>query len=289
MFRRIKSGWRLTKKSWSVFRDNPGLIRFVVASGILSLLAVTVVVGPGLYLIDAESQVVGVILAAVGFYLAAYISIFFAIGLAHSADRLMQGETVSFREGMAVAGSRASAAAGWAFVSVVVMTIIRAIQERFGIAGAIFGGLAAAAWGIFTFLAIPVIAIEGTGPVGTLKRCASLVRSKWGEQVTGTVTIGAAVGLFGVLPAVLLIVAGIALWATSGVGGAVLIGIGLVVLVIALLIQQVLSTIFGVALYRYVADEKAIGAFTTEDLESAVRTDGGGAASGGPVTSASTV
>jgi len=289
MFRKIKSGWRLTKKSWGVFKDNPGLIRFAIASGILSLLVVALVVGPGLYLIDAESQVIGGILVAVGIYLAAYISIYFAVGLAHSADRLMQGEESSFREGMAVAGSRASAAAGWAFVSVVVMTIIRAIQERFGIAGAIFGGLAAAAWGIFTFLAIPVIAIEGTSPIGTLKRCASLVKSKWGEQITGTATIGAAVGLFGMLPAVLLIVAGIALWATSGVGGAVLIAVGLVVLVVALLIQQVLSTIFGVALYRYVADEKAIGAFTVEDMESAVRTKDGGATPGGPVTSASTV
>ncbi|MEX0620331.1 MAG: DUF6159 family protein [Solirubrobacterales bacterium] len=289
MFKRIKSGWRLTRKSWGVFRDNPGLIRFAVASGILSLLAVALVVGPGLYLIDAESQVIGGILVAVGIYLAAYISIYFAIGLAHSADRLMQGEETSFREGMAVAGSRASAAAGWAFVSVVVMTIIRAIQERFGIAGAIFGGLAAAAWGILTFLAVPVIAIEGTGPIKTLKRCAHLVKSRWGEQITGTVTIGAAVALLGILPGILMIVAGVALWATSGVGGAILIAVGLVVLVIAALIQQVLTTIFGVALYRYVADEKAIGAFTVEDMESAVRTKGGGATPGGPVTSASTI
>jgi hypothetical protein len=289
MFRRIKSGWQLTKKSWGVFRSNPGLVRFAIASGVLSLLAVVLVVGPGLYLIDAESQVIGVILVAVGIYLAAYISIYFAIGLAHSADRLMQGEAVTFGEGMAVAGSRAGAAAGWAFVSVVVMTIVRAIQERFGVAGAIVGGLAAAAWGVFTFLAIPVIAIEGTGPITTLKRCAHLVKSRWGEQVTGTVTIGAAVALFGILPGVLLIVGGVALWATSGVGGAALIAAGLVIVVIAALIQQVLSTIFGVALYRYVADEQAVGTFTTEDLEGAVRTKGIGGSGRGPVTSNSTI
>lgn len=287
MFRRIKSGWKLTKKSWGVFREDPGLVKFAIASGLLSLLVVAVVIGPGLYLIDQESQVAGGILVAVGFYLAAYVSIYFAIGLAHSADRRMAGEPVSFREGMAVAGSRASNAAGWAFVSVVVMTIIRAIQERFGIFGAIFGGLAAAAWGVLTFLAIPVIAIEGTGPIETIKRCAQLVKSRWGEQITGVVTIGAAVALFGFLPAILLIFAGIALWATSGAGGAALIGLGLVVLVVAGLIQQVLSTIFGVALYRYVAEEKAVGGFTTEDLEGAVRSKGGSGR--GPVVSNSTI
>lgn len=287
MFKRIKSGWQLTKKSWGVFHDEPGLVKFAIASGLLSLLVVAVVVGPGLYLIDSESQVIGVILVAVGIYLATYISIYFAIGLAHNADRRMQGEPASFREGMAVASSRAGAAAGWAFVSVVVMTIIRAIQERFGIAGAIVGGLAGAAWGVLTFLAIPVIAIEGTGPITTLKRCGHLVKSRWGEQVTGTITIGAAVALFGVLPGVLLIVGGVALWASSGVGAAVLIGLGLIVLVIAALIQQVLSTIFGVALYRYVAEEKAVGGFTTEELETAVKTKGG--LGGGPATSASTI
>jgi hypothetical protein len=287
VFRRIKSGWKLTKKSWGVFREDPGLVKFAIASGLLSLLVVAVVIGPGLYLIDQESQVAGGILVAVGFYLAAYVSIYFAIGLAHSADRRMAGEPVSFREGMAVAGSRASNAAGWAFVSVVVMTIIRAIQERFGIFGAIFGGLAAAAWGVLTFLAIPVIAIEGTGPIETIKRCAQLVKSRWGEQITGVVTIGAAVALFGFLPAILLIFAGIALWATSGAGGAALIGLGLVVLVVAGLIQQVLSTIFGVALYRYVAEEKAVGGFTTEDLDGAVRSKGGSGR--GPVVSNSTI
>lgn len=290
MFRRIKSGWKLTKTSWAIFRGDLGLVRFAIASGLLSLLVVAVVIGPGLYLIDQESQVLGGILVAVGAYLAAYISIYFAVGLAHSADRQMAGEPVSFREGMAVAGSRASQAAGWAFVSVVVMTIIRAIQERFGVFGAIFGGLAAAAWGILTFLAIPVIAIEGTGPVATLKRCAHLVKSRWGEQITGVVTIGAAVALFGILPALLLIAGGIALWASSGVGGGALIGAGLVILVIAALIQQVLSTIFGVALYRYVAEEKAVGAFSMEDLDGAVRTKGGSGSSGqGPVVSNSTI
>jgi hypothetical protein len=286
MFRRIKSGWQLTKKSWGVFREDPGLVRFAIASGLLSLLALAVLAGPGLYLIEVGPEAVGVILVAVGIYMAAFISTYFMIGLAHSADRRMQGESATFGEGMSVASSRAGAAAGWAFVSVVVMTVIRAIQERFGIAGAILGGLAGAAWGVLTFLAIPVIAIEGTGPVATLKRCGNLVKSRWGEQITGVVAIGAAVALFGILPGVLMIFGGVMLWATTGVGGAVLIAVGLVVLVIAALIQQVLSTIFGVALYRYVAEEKAVGGFTSEELESAVRTKGGFA---GPGRTASTI
>jgi len=44
-----------------------------------------------------------------------------------------------------------------------------------------------------------------------------------------------------------------------------------VILIIAALIQQSLATIFGVALYRYVAGQEAVGGFTEEELQSAVR------------------
>ena len=56
------------------------------------------------------------------------------------------------------------------------------------------------AWSLVTFLAVPVIAIEGTGPLETLKRSASIFRQRWGQQITGNIAIGAAVFLFGVLP-----------------------------------------------------------------------------------------
>lgn len=269
--KRIKAGWQLTKKSWRVLSDSPGLVRFPLIGGLIALLITIVLIGPGLYLLEDGNSAPGAILAAVGIYLAAFATFYFAVGLAHNADRQMHGETATFGDGMALASSRMGAIAGWAFVATVVMTIIRAIQERFGIAGAIVGGLAGAAWGILTFLAVPVIALEGTGPIETIKRCASLVKSRWGEQIAGTIAIGGIVFLVGFLPATLLIVAGGALWTVSGIGGAILIAVGVLVLVVAALVQQSLATIFGVALYRYVAGQEAVGGFTEQELESAVR------------------
>lgn len=278
MFERIKRGWRLTKKSWAVLRTEPGMIRFPIVAGIASLVFAVLFLVPGLYFIDSGPEFVGIVLIAIGTYLIAFLNYYFAVGLAAAADRRMRGEESSFSAGMAVASSRMGPIAGWAFVATVVMTVLRAIQERFGVAGAIFGSLAAAAWGLVTFLAVPVIAFEGTGPLGTIKRCGSLLKSRWGEQITGTVTIGGAVFLFGVLPGMALIAAGIAIWATTGIGGAVLIAAGAVILIIAALVQQALSTIFGVALYRYTADGEAVAAFTPEDMEGAVHRKGGGPA-----------
>ncbi|MGA7396217.1 MAG: DUF6159 family protein [Solirubrobacterales bacterium] len=289
MFKRIKSGWQLTKKSWSVLSSEPGLIKFPIAGGLAGLLVAIVLIGPGIYFYSEGPMALGIVLGAVGVYLAAFVTFYFSVGLAHNADEQMRGNQATFGAGMNHASTRMSQIAGWAFVSTVVMTIIRAIQERFGVLGAILGGLAGAAWGILSFLAIPVIAIEGTGPIATLKRCGHLVRSRWGEQITGTIAIGGAVFLFGMLPAILLVVAGVAVFASSAAGGGILIGIGVIVFIIAALVQQALSTIFGVALYRYVAGEEVVGSFTREEMESAVRTKGNKGAGGMPGTAPSTI
>ena len=77
--------------------------------------------------------------------------------------------------------------------------------------------------------------------------------------------------LYGILPALLLIVVGFVIWPTVGVAGGALVVIGALVLCVALLISKALNGIFGVALYRYALDGQVLGGFTQEDLESAVR------------------
>ena len=120
-----------------------------------------------------------------------------------------------------------------------------------------------------------MIAFEGTGPIETLKRSSSLFRQKWGQQVTGNIAIGGAVFLFGMLPSILLVVAGVLIWASAGFVGALLVILGVIGFAVSAVISSALSGIFGVALYRYALDGNAVGGFTAEELESAVRTKGG--------------
>lgn len=94
--------------------------------------------------------------------------------------------------------------------------------------GEIAGRVLAVGWSLITFLAVPVIALEGAGPLATLKRSASLFRSRWGQQVTGNVAIGAAVFLFGMLPSILLIVIAFSIWASASFLGALLLVIGVI-------------------------------------------------------------
>jgi hypothetical protein len=77
------------------------------------------------------------------------------------------------------------------------------------------------------------------------------------------------------LPSILLVVAGVLVWASSGFAGALLVILGVIGFAISALISSALSGIFGVALYRYATDGEAVGGFTAEELESAVKTKGG--------------
>ena len=271
---RIKRGWGLTKKSWGLLRGNPALLRFPLYGGAATILCAIVVVGPGLYLIEDDQTVFGGVLAVIGFYLLALIGIYFSVGLAAAADMIFRGQEATVADGLAVSRTRLSQIAGWAAVSTTIGLVLSALENQ-GLAGQIAGRLLAIGWSLITFLAVPVIALEGTGPFATLKRSSSLFKSRWGAQVTGNIAIGGAVFLFGVLPSGLLIFAGFLVWASASFAGALLLVIGVIGLAISILVSSALSNIFGVALYRYALDGEPVGGFTAEELNSAVRTKGG--------------
>ncbi len=283
---RMRRGWALTKKSWVLLREHRALIRFPLYGAAATILMAVIVLGPGLYLIADQKAAVGAPLAVIGFYLLAVIGIYFSVGLAAAADMIFRGQEATVADGLAVSRSRLSQIAGWAAVSTVVAIVLSLLENQGGLAGAIFGRLLDIGWSLITFLAVPVIALEGTGPFETLKRSASLFKSRWGQQVTGNIAIGGAVFLLGVLPAAVLIVLGIAIWSSTDFGGALLVVIGAIGLAIALLIARALSGIFGVALYRYALDGEALGGFSAEDLDSAVRKKRG---RGGPGPAPTTV
>ena len=273
--RRIRRGWELSKKSWALLRAHPALGRFPLYGGVAVILCAVIVIGPGLFLIDDGKVAFGGPLAVIGYYLLALIGFYFSVGLAAAADMIFRGEEATVADGLAVSRSRFSQIAGWAALSAFVGLILSALQNQGGIFGQVLGRVLAVSWALITFLAAPVIAFEGTGPVETLKRSSSLFRSKWGQQVTGNIAIGGAVFLFGMLPSILLVVAGILIWSSAGFVGALLVILGVIGFAIAALISSALSGIFGVALYRYAIGDEALGGFTAEELESAVRNRGG--------------
>jgi hypothetical protein len=274
---RIKQGWALTKKSWALLRSHRELFRFPIYGVLCGIVIVVVSVGPGLYLINDGQRVIGGVITAIGLYLSSFVVVYFGVALAATADAIFHGRHATTADGFAIANERLGAIAGWAAVAALVGTLISLLQQSGSIGEAIIGTLVGAAWSLITFLAVPVIAFEGTGPWATLKRSTRLFKERWAGQITGNVAIGGIVGLLGVLPAVGLIALGAYLWASDSGNadvavGAVLVLIGVVLLVASMLIIQAMKGIFGVALYRFASTGEVTSGFTEADLNSAVRT-----------------
>lgn len=286
---RIKRGWALTKKSWALLREHPSLIRFPLYGGVATTLLAILFLGPGIYLWAEDQLGLAIPVIVIGVYVLSFIGFYFSVGLAACADMIFRGQEATVSDGLAVSRTRIAQISGWAAVSAAISLAMNLLENQGGALGTVAARLVGMAWSLITFLAVPVIAIEGTGPFETIKRSGSLFRDRWGQQITGNIAIGAAVFLLGVLPAALLIASGIALSASASFAGAVLIVIGVLVLAIALLVSRALNGIFGVALYRYALEGEVVGGFTQTDLESAVKVKGRKGAASPPGATPGTV
>ncbi len=265
---RMRRGWELTKTSWGVLRADRSLAVFPVLAGLTTLLLGAAFGLPAWVLFDDDQNVPGVILAVVGIYALTFAGTFFNVALAAGAAQVLDGEDATVASGIAVARRRLGAIAGWAALVASVNIIIRGLAERAGpLADVLLGGLAVA-WNLVTFLAVPVLTLEGTGPIETLKRSARIFRERWGEQITGQFSIGGIVILAAIIPVAVL---GLIGYAVGGVGGGILIALAVAVLIVAAIVSTALSQIFAVALYRYAVGEGATGTFTEDELASAVR------------------
>jgi Family of unknown function (DUF6159) len=274
---RIRRGWALTKKSWALLSSHRELIRFPLYGAAATIVLGIVTIGPGLLLIDDEVLAGGIPLLVIGVYVLSVVGFYFSVGLAAAADMIFRGEAdVTVADGLAVARSRFAQICGWAALSTAISLLMGLLENQGGIGGQIAARLVGMAWSLVTFLAVPVIAIEGTGALATLKRSASLFRERWGQQITGNIAIGGLIGLLGVLPAAIAIGVGVAIWPSVPFLGALLVIVGALGLAISLLVMKALGGIFGVALYRYALDGQAVGGFTPSDLESAVKAKAGG-------------
>lgn len=273
MFAKMKQGWELTKKAWSVVRQNPRLAKLPLTGGVLALIAALVLAGPGVFLANADSdatRLVGYILIALGSYAASFIVIYYNVILAAAANDALEGREPDVDAARQIAKNRIPMIAGWALVSALVSVAFAVLRDRGGIAGRIAASFGAAIWGLLTFLVIPVLALEGIGPIEAIKRSSALVKNRWGQQVTGSFVIGGIGTVFTIIGAV-AVVGGVALMASGtgwGLVGGVLVVAGLVIAVASAVFAGATRGVFGVALYHFVAEDRAVGPFTAAELAS---------------------
>jgi hypothetical protein len=270
---RLTRGWGLAKQSLTVVLADASLGGLVVLGAAASGAVALALFVPAAVLYEDEQTVGAVLLGVVGAYLATFLATFFAVALAAAAAEVLDGRNATVARALAVAWGNVGAIAGWALVLVTVNLVLQAVASRLGPLGRIVVGVVGAAWGLVTFLVVPVIALEGLGPLEALRRSGTLFRERWGEQVVGQVSIAGIFVLVALLPAGLLL--GLAtLGPGEGIGPFEIVAIAAAILVmlVASVLGSAARAVFSVALLRYAAGERSFGPFRAADLESAVGT-----------------
>ncbi len=276
---RIQRGFHLIGLSWGVLKEDRSLLVLPLLSffGLVLLTAVAAGIAWGIgFPAGNEDPKPLLYVVAFAFYvLAAFIAIYFQSALIAVATDRLNGGHASVGDGLKTANQHLPAIFAWSVIAATVGLLIRMLEERLGIFGRIVGLIVGVAWSAVTFFVVPVLVLEGVGPIDALKRSGTLFKSKWGEQFTGVAAIGIAMFLVS-LPIILVAVGLGALNVVLGVA------VGLIALAALSLVGSTLSGIFNAALYRYATTGEASGGFSGEDLHGAFAPRRGGGRIDGP-------
>lgn len=260
---KLATSWALSKQTLEVLKQDKQLVIFPLMSSIACLLVIASFAVPIWATTDFQqlqkdpnawkSPAHYAVLFA--FYLVNYFVIaFFNSGLVACAMNRFNGEDASVEAGLKAAARRFPQILGWAIFAATVGMVLRAISERAGIVGKIVIGLIGLVWTVATYFVVPVLVVEGVGPIEAVKRSAGIIRKTWGESLITNLGLGA-LSLLCFLVALVPLAIGIGLTIVSQSAVPVLVGVGvtLVFLVLAALVTSTLQVILQAALYRYAA------------------------------------
>jgi hypothetical protein len=270
---RISNAWRIAQASWRVLSKDRELMAVPVVAGVAALVAFGAIALPGYLLLGGSdavetSNIVLWIVTVLAVVAATWVSAIGQAAVVAGAAERMDGGDPDLSSAYAAARARAGRLLEWALLATVVAIVLDQIEQRLGILGRIVSWIGSVAFGVLSFLALPVILFEDVGAIEAFKRSSALVRRTWGEQVTfnfGLGVLGMLVMIPGVALGALLVASGVLPLQAVGV-------VALVVWVVAVAaVTSALSAVFKAALYRWANGLAVDPAFDDGDFSNAFR------------------
>jgi hypothetical protein len=266
---RFSNSKQLASASWGVLKADKELMTIPVIGAVVAGV-VAIVVGSVVYAtLETSTDAAGetttsanpaaVVLGILGLLIVALVTQLFAGALVAGANERFEGGNPTLGSSFSKAMTRFGSILGWTATNATVGVILSAVREKAGFLGDIVVGIIGAAWNIVTWLVMPVIIVEGIGPLAATKRSAVLIKSKWGENLIAQ----GGLGLFGLLLILPGVVVGVAISSVLPI-----VGIPLLVLylAIAFTVLSALGAIFRTALYRFSAGLPVGDAFSESML-----------------------
>ena len=264
---RIARSWRITKTAWELVRRDPAMLALALLSTSSALVWLAVFTLLGVFSNSDGGQGTVLLATLISLYPATFISVFFNVALVSAANAELEGRRLAFGEAIGESSKRLGKIALWSLFAAGVGALIAELSSRLPGGAKIAGWLLGAAWGVATLFVVPILATEAKtpGPIKAVRESAGVVRTRWGEGISGYVTITAWM-MFVSIPAVLLIVIGLAVLAGGPVAvGAALVAAGGLAVISVMALGSAVQQVFTLCLYRY-ATQGTVGEFSEEDL-----------------------
>ena len=268
MFEKLSRSWEFAKISYGIIWDFKQLVIFPVLSTIAAILVSASFLLPlwGTGTLEQWSQFmddeqagagnVAMYVTAFCFYFCNYfVIVFFNAALTACAMKVIAGEAPTIGYGLSAASRRLPQIIGWALLSAVVGVVLKAIENAHEKAGQIVAALLGMAWTIMTYFVVPVIVMDGVGPIEAFKRSAGTLKKTWGEALVGHFSLGLLSFLL-MLP-VLLVAAGLvylAISAQSMVATVVAIALAVLLIAIGAAVTSAADVVFKALLFNYATD-----------------------------------
>lgn len=290
----IRRSRAILRAAFTAFRQNPRLVWFPVLTvfGMLALVVVSgAIAGLGTLVAGQSVADLGPLWALVSdpnpdgdtavtramsvgglvFYVGnTLFMVAMGVALTHAALEALAGRPWTVRQSLRVASQRRRSIATFALIQATVGHLLgmgggrrRGGKRR---SPGVLSRLARFAWWAATYLVLPVIAREGRGGIGAIKRSAMLLRETWGETLVARLALGwllVPVVILGAVPVVVCLAVGVRqpaiLVATVLIP---LAGIG-----VFRLLLHTLEKIYRAALYSYATEGVVPDAFAGSDLD----------------------
>ncbi len=239
-----------------------GIIAIIVGGGVVITADLIANPAPGQddFAMTPTSWVVGI----VGVFIIGLVSQLFAATLIAAANERLDGGSFTMGQAFSKATSRTPSILGWSAINSTVGLVLQTLRDKAGFLGDIAAGLVGAAWNVITWLVLPIIVVEGIGPIAAIKKSGTLLKSTWGENLFAQAGIGL-IGFLLMLPGILIF--GALSFALPVVG----IPLLLIWIVVIGCLMSAIGAIYRTALYRFAVGLPNGNVFTQDQLADAFK------------------
>ncbi|WP_209010663.1 DUF6159 family protein [Labrenzia sp. PHM005] len=182
-----------------------------------------------------------------------FIMIFFNAALLCCALIRFAGGDPTVMDGLSLSVRRLPQILLWALVTAFVGWILQLLESRLKGLMRFFIKLIGAGWAVATYFAVPILVVDGVGPVTAIKRSVQAVRKTWGEALVGHIGLGA-LNLLVSIVAIPILMMGIFSFEQNPALGSGLATVGVTLILAGAVVVTTLSAILRAALYIYAVE-----------------------------------